>query len=93
MIYVLASLATYYAALTISREDGPFAAFLWLRNRFTADTWLARGVRCLVCVSCYTALAATLWLIGSGRVALADAPIVWLGLAGASVVLDKYWRR
>jgi len=29
MIYLFAALATYYAALSISREDGPFAVFLW----------------------------------------------------------------
>ena len=93
MIYLFAAFATYYAALSISREDGPFAVFLWLRNRFTSDTWVARGIRCIICVSCYTGLLAALALWAAGHVVAADAPLVWLGLAGASVVIDRYWKR
>lgn len=92
-LFIFAACATYYAALSISREDGPFAVFLWLRNRFTTDTWLARGIRCIVCVSCYTAALAAAGLWAAGHVRAIDAPIVWLGLAGASVVLDRYWKR
>lgn len=93
MIYLFAAFATYYAALSMSREDGPFAVFLWLRNRFTRDTWLARGIRCIVCVSCYTAALAAYGLWAAGHVRTIDTPVVWLGLAGASVILDRYWKR
>lgn len=92
MTYVLAAFATYYLALSIAREDGPFAVFLILRNAYTADDWLGRGLRCLVCMSCWTGLLITLYLLWFGSVG-GDWPIVWLGLAGTSVVIDRYWRR
>ncbi len=92
MIYVLAAFATYYLALSIAREDGPFAMFLALRNRFTEDTWFARGLRCIVCMSCWTALLFTLVLVALGSAAW-DAFVLWPALAGASTVLDRYWRR
>lgn len=93
MIYVLAALATYYGALSITSQDGPFNVFQWLRNQFTQDDWIGRGVRCIVCMSCWVGLAVVAWLVGWGQAALIDLPIVWLGLAGASVVLDRYWKR
>ena len=92
MIFVAASLATYYLALGITSQDGPFAVFLALRNRFVKDTWLARGLRCLVCMSCWTGLLATLYLLWLREVG-DEWPIVWLGVAGASVAIDKWWRR
>ena len=91
MIYLFAACATYYAALSISREDGLFAAFLWLRNRFTRDMLAGARIRCIVCVSCYTAALATCERRRPGMWAI-DAPLVWLGLAGASVILDRYWK-
>jgi hypothetical protein len=94
VIYVLAALATYYLALSITREDGPGGIFLALRNRYTDDTsWVARGLRCIVCVSCWTALLVTVLVTILGHADPWDWPIVWLGLAGASVVIDRYWRR
>ena len=39
-----------------------------------------------------TALVAGLLLL-LGWADLAAAPVVWLGLAGASVLIDKYWSR
>jgi len=46
-----------------------------------------------VCVSCYTAALAAAGLWAAGHVRGVDTPIVWLGLAGASVVIDRYWKR
>lgn len=91
--FVIGSFATYYLALSITREDGPGGVFLALRNRFTADDWIARGVRCLVCMSCWTALLVTLIVTTLGHADPWDWPVTWLGLAGASVVIDKWWRR
>lgn len=93
MIIVLAALATYYLALSVAREDGPFGLFLALRNAHTDDDWIGRGLRCLVCMSCWTALVVTIVISVLGHADPWDWPIVWLGLAGASVVIDKYWKR
>lgn len=93
MIYLFAAFATYYLALSITREDGPFAIFLALRNSYTADDWLGRGLRCIVCMSCWSGLLVTVGITLLGHADPWDWPIVWLGLAGASVVIDRYWRR
>jgi hypothetical protein len=91
--YIIASFATYYLALSIAREDGPFGVFLALRNAHTEDDWVGRGLRCIVCLSCWTGL---LWAVLLALLGAYDVwywPIVWLALAGAAVVIDRYWRR
>lgn len=91
--FIIASLATYYAALSITKQDGPWEVFGKLRAHWSENDWKGRGIRCHVCVSAYTALLVT---IGAGLLGWADAwawPLTWLGLAGASVVLNKYWER
>jgi len=86
--FVVAAFAAYYLALSLAREDGPGGVFLALRNAYTKDDWIGRGLRCTVCMSCWTALlVAGLHFFGY------DWPIWWLGLAGASVTIDKYWKR
>lgn len=93
MIIVLAAFATYYLALSITREDGPFGVFLLMRNSYTTDDWFGRGLRCIVCMSCWTGLAVAALLVVYGYCDLWTWPVVWLGLAGASVVIDRYWKR
>lgn len=93
MPFLVASLATYYLALSITREDGPFAVFLWLRNQFTGGNWVGRGLRCIVCMSCWTGLLFAILLGALGEIDVWALPVVWLGLAGASTILDRYWRR
>lgn len=89
---VVAAFATYYPALVIAREDGPFGVFDRLRMRWNAG-YLGEGIRCPVCLSAYTAIPWAALLVW--RLALDSwlAPIVWLGLAGGAVVLHKVWLR
>lgn len=91
--YIIASFATYYLALSVAREDGPFAVFLWLRNQFTGEGWFSRGLRCIVCLSCWTGLLVAIFVTLLGYADVWAWPITWLGLAGASTVIDRYWRR
>lgn len=91
--YILAAFATYYLALSITREDGPFGVFLRLRNHFAQDDWKGRGVRCIVCMSCWTGLVVVVGLVLLGDADVWAFPIVWFGLAGGSVVIDRYWKR
>ena len=91
--YIIAAFATYYLALSVAREDGPGGAFLWLRNQFTDEGWLSRGLRCIVCLSCWTGLLVTIGLVLLGDADAWSWPIVWFGLAGASTVIDRYWKR
>lgn len=95
-VLTLAAFATYYLSYSISNDeiDGPWNAFKALRNVWTdPKDWKARGIRCIVCVSCWVAL---LWALLLGLLGYYDVwiwPIVWLGLAGASVVIGRYWQR
>lgn len=92
LVATLAALATYYAARVISSEDGPFGVFDKLRMRWDTG-YLGKGVRCVVCVSAYTALPITMLLVIVGGWNESLWPVWWLGLAGASVTIDKWWKR
>jgi len=94
--YIVGAFATYYLAYCISNEgiDGPWGVFSWLRGLWTDEhDWKARGVRCVVCVSCWSGLLVTIGLVLLGHVDPWNFPIVWLGLAGLSIVLARYWQR
>ncbi len=91
--FLVAAFAAYYLALSITREDGPFGVFLWLRNLHTDDDWIGRGLRCIICMSCWTGLLVTIAVTLLGFSDLWAWPIVWLALAGASTVIDRYWKR
>lgn len=91
--YLVGAFATYYMALSITREDGPGGIFLAIRNRATDDNWLGRGLRCVVCMSCWTGLVVVVGITLLGYGDVWAWPITWMGLAGASVVIDRYWRR
>lgn len=90
--FTIAALATYYTARTISQEDGPFGVFDRVRQRFNAG-YLGEGIRCIVCVSAYTALFWALFLTLFGLYDVWLWPLVAFGLAGASVLIDKVWKR
>jgi hypothetical protein len=90
LTFVVASLATYRVALMLSQEEGPFGMFLWVRNRFTRDDWMGRGVRCLWCVSFWVGWLIALLVAWAGW---GEYILVALGLSGASVILDRYWKR
>ena len=91
--FTLAALAVYYVTLSVTKQDGPFEVFGRLRAHWSANDWKGRGIRCHVCVSLYSALGVTGLLLLLGWCEIAAVPVVWLGLAGASVLIDKYWSR
>lgn len=90
----IGALAAYRVGLMVSEEAGPFAIFTRLRNRWTDDEdWKATGIRCLRCVSFWAALAVAGGLVALGRATLFELPLLWLALAGAAILIDKYWKR
>lgn len=92
--FALGSLATYYLALSVARQEGPFGIFDRVRHRLAPrNDWLARGVNCLICLSIYSALVVVVGLYALGRVDWPEGLLVWPALAGASVILDRYWQR
>jgi len=93
---LLSAFGVYYLSYSIASEDidGPWSAFRRLRGVWTAPSdWKARGIRCVVCVSCWIALIWTLGLIGLGMIDPWQSWLVWFGLAGLSVVIARYWQR
>lgn len=88
----IAAFATYYAALAIAEQDGPFGVFDKLRARFNSG-YFGKGVRCLVCVSAYTGCCWALFLALFGIYDVWLWPLVGFGLAGASVLINKVWKR
>lgn len=91
--FTLAALATYYVTLSVTKQDGPWEVFGRLRAHWSANDWKGRGIRCHVCVSLYSALGVAGLLLLLGWCEPTAAPVVWLGLAGASVILNKWWER
>lgn len=85
-MYILALLATYFWARTITTLDGPGGIFSAVRERIDPEqtTWIGRGLNCPICAGFYIA----------GIVALFTFPLSfpafvldWFALAGANMVL------
>lgn len=92
-LLVLAALGTYRLGIMVSREKGPFELFQWLRERFMGNNWVAEGIRCFYCVSFWVALLFSGLLLLLGSITPAELLLVWPGLAGAAIELEKYWLR
>lgn len=93
---LLSAFGVYYISYAISNEeiDGPWNVLKKLRGVWTdPKDWKARGIRCVVCVSCWIALVWTLGLIGLGAVDPWQSWLVWFGLAGIAIVIARYWQR
>jgi len=87
---LLGSLGAYRLGHMLTQERGPFDVFLRFRNIFTQEDWLGHGVRCLHCVSFWIAAGmAALLPVAS----LKEFFLLWFGMAGAVIILDRYWRR
>lgn len=95
---LLAILAAYRVAYLVAMEDGPFDLADALRgwvmrtwppvkqpNGLLEETWQSRGINCPLCLSFWTALPAGAGVVGWSW----DLPLVWLGIAGAVLVIHK----
>ena len=90
--FIIAALATYYTALVIAEHDGPFGVFDRLRMRINRG-YAGKGIRCVVCVSAYMGACWALFLALFGFYDVWTWPVVAFGLAGASVLVNKVWKR
>lgn len=84
MTLILAMCATYRIARLLAYEEGPAEVATWLRNRWTRDDWIGRGLRCPLCLGFWIALPAAL--------ACGVEPwwLTWLGIAGAQAALHAW---
>lgn len=90
---ILAVLAAYRLAHDVANYEGPFALYEWFKNRFLKDNWLGRGVRCSICLSFWTALLFAVIVCAAGYYPWTTLHLLWFGIAGAVLVVDKYWKR
>lgn len=86
LAFALAVLATYRVSHMITREDGPFDVFSQMREAIGQDSWVGRGLHCVLCVSFWLSLLAA-WAAG--------LPLVmgWMGVAGGVMVVHKLFDR
>lgn len=90
--FIIAAFATYYPALVIAREDGPWGVFDKLRARWNTG-YLGKGIRCPVCVSAYVSIPWSILLVWRLGVDPWLFPVIWLSLAGGATFLNKVWLR
>lgn len=88
-ILLLAFLGAYRLSHMIAMEDGPFDALAELRDRVGQGDWVGRGLHCVLCVSFWLSLSMAGWLAIAGLATWGVVWLVWLGLAGACLVLHK----
>lgn len=81
---ILAVLATYRLARMLALEDGPADVFANLRNRFDGDSWLARGLRCPLCLGFWIALCVALLVPFTTWQMFV---LTWLGISGAQAII------
>jgi len=85
--YILAVTAVYRITHLIVAEDGPFDLATRLRTAVNLrdpehESWLARGLSCVLCLSFWLALGPAFLLPG-------QFVFDWLGVAGLVMVLHK----
>lgn len=87
-VFFLAALAVFRVAWLITREEGPFAVFVLMREKIDPQqmTWIGRGLNCVNCVSFWVALIAAFMLGG-------DWLLNGLAIAGALVLINKAMMR
>lgn len=81
--FIIAALAVYRVSRMITDEEGPFEVFTKLRGRFKPDTWIGRGLECMMCVSFWVALPFALLLEE-------DRLLAWPALSAITVLIRKW---
>lgn len=83
MTFVLAALAVYRLSRMVTDEEGPFMVFTKLRGLAKPDTWVGRGMECIMCVSVWIALPVALYIGG-------DWLLTWPALSAMTVIIRKW---
>lgn len=90
VMLIIAALAVYRLSRMVSDEEGPWMLFTKLRGLAKPDTWVGRGMECIMCVSFWVALPATIALAMLGYIDILAWPFVWLALSAVTVLLRKW---
>lgn len=80
---ILTILAVFRVSWMVVREEGPFGAFVYVREHIdrNQEHWTGRGLNCVNCVSFWLALL-LVWMLGGSW-------LEWLAVAGAVVLINK----
>lgn len=90
LAFILASLAVYRASRMLADEEGPWSVFQRLRGHYPPDTWIGRGLECIMCVSVWIALPATVMLTVLGYADVWLWPLTWLAMSTVTVLIRKW---
>lgn len=90
LIFSIAALAVYRLSRMISDEEGPFAVFTWLRGLAKPDTWIGRGLECIMCVSVWVALPVMVMITVLGYADIWIWPLTWLALSAITVIIRRW---
>jgi hypothetical protein len=82
--WLVASFAVWRLTHLLSAEDGPWDAAARLRARLGQGA-IGRMVACFYCLSVWVALPFVPWLTDR----LATGLVVWAGLSGAAIVIER----
>jgi hypothetical protein len=85
LTFALAALFVYRASRMLTDEEGPFEVFTKLRGLAKPDTWIGRGLECIMCVSAWVALPVALWIDWHG-----DWALTWLALSAITVIIRRW---
>mgnify|MGYP001572792784 FL=1 len=83
MTFALAALAVYRISRMITDEEGPFMVFSRLRGLAQPDTWIGRGLECIICVSVWVALPIAYYIGG-------DWLLTWPALSAVTTIIRKW---
>lgn len=84
MGFAISGLAVWRVCHLVSMEDGPWNGLLKLRTGL-ARLGLSRLVGCFKCLSIWISLPFALLLTRE----LPEALVIWLGLSGAAILLER----
>lgn len=88
---ILAVLGTYRIAHMVAQEDGPADVFARIRAIPNPESWIARGLSCVLCISFWVSLLAALLLAHQDpTMQRSETLLTWLGIAGAVMVLHLW---
>ncbi len=88
LLFCVASLAVWRVTHLFYGEDGPGDVFVRLR-RWAGDSFCGRLLDCFHCLSLWFAAPLAWWLGANG----ADRALLWFGLSGAAILLERVTTR
>ena len=88
---IVGGLATYRLSLLISKENGPGAIMLKLREHPSQPRFMKALLSCEWCVSVWMAALIATYLWWLGKFPGAEWPLYWLALSAIAIICNQQW--